>query len=109
MLFLFFSASFAQQLTNNNPIKTIYYYSFNAVMDASIIDEMEKEVQLLTSVIEVKIKYKPENKTAQLIVLVKERRRNSEGDLLFQPTDLKHIISAHGFLPNELTTEVLLD
>jgi len=25
MLFLFFSASFAQQLTNNNPIKTIYY------------------------------------------------------------------------------------
>jgi len=108
-LFLFFNTLCFAQQPINNPIKTIYYYSFFAELDATSTDEIEKEVQLLTNVIAVKIKYKPENKTAQLIVIVQENRRNSEGDILFQPTDLKRIISTHGFIPNELTSEISID
>jgi copper chaperone CopZ len=109
-LFLLFSTiSFAQQASENRLTKTIYYYSFNTESSASSTDKIEREVKLLKGVTEVKVKFKPENKTGQLIVIVQEKPRSSEGDILFQPTDLKRILSTNGFIPNELETKTMAD
>ncbi|MBL4669587.1 MAG: hypothetical protein HRT73_02225 [Flavobacteriales bacterium] len=89
----------------NKKIKTIYSYTFNAEMNTSSIYNMEEEVKALKNVTEVKIKYKAEKKNALLIVVVKEAKRIKESDVLFQPINLKKIISKNGFTPDELTTE----
>lgn len=108
LLFVFFSTiSFAQQQTTTNPIvKKVYYYTFNTESIASI-DVVLTNIKALAGVIESKYEYKPENNAGQLIVIVQEKNRTSESDILFQPTDLKRILSENGFIPNELTTEEL--
>lgn len=107
-IFLLFSTmSFGQQSDNNTLIKTIFYYSFNANSETPALNNIERNVKLLKGVTEVKVKFKPESKTGQLIVIVKEKRRSSEGEVLFQPTDLKRILSTNGLTPNELETKKL--
>ena len=89
----------------NTKIKTKYSYSFYAEMNETSILKIEEEVKSLKNVTEVKVKYKAGNKSALLIVIVREAKRTKESDVLFQPIDLKRIISKHGFIPNELVTE----
>ncbi len=104
---LFFSnKSFSQQPTNNHLIKTVYYYSFNAEINVVAMDKIEQEVKQLKGVTKVKIQFKPEKKIGELIVVVQEKKRSSEGDVLFQPVDLKRILSTNGFIPNLLKTEI---
>ncbi|MBW6482253.1 MAG: hypothetical protein K0B10_04245 [Vicingaceae bacterium] len=97
----------AQTTSNQEVITTIYYYSFSGELSSTTLSEIESEAKQLTNVDEVKVKYKEENKLGQLIVLVKEKNRNSEGDILFQPTDLKKLLSKNNLIPNELTLEIL--
>ncbi len=109
-IFLLFSnIGYAQQSSNTKLIKTAYYYSFKTTSDVPDFNNMEQEIKALKNVTEVKIKFKPESKAGQLIVMTKERPRQSEGEVLFQPTDLKRIISSNGFIPNELETTLLTD
>jgi len=99
--------SFAQQTPNNQLHETIYYYSFYTATDNPITANMEQEIKQLKGVVEVKIKLKLEQKAGQITVVVQEKNRSSEGDIMFQPTDLKKIISENNFIPNELITEVI--
>jgi len=107
IILLFFPVvSFSQQTANNQLIQTIYYYSFKAEMNAVATNNIEQEVKQLKGVIKVKIQFKPEKKVGELIVVVQEKKRSSEGDVLFQPVDLKRILATNGFIPNLLTTEI---
>ena len=105
-VFLFSSSTCLAQQSNINKLhKTIYYYSFYTKTDNPITTNIEQNVKQLKGVVEVKIKLKPEQKSGQLIVVVQEKNRSSEGDVMFQPTDLKKIISGNNFIPNKLITE----
>jgi len=87
------------QTTNNQEVKTtIYYYSFSGELSSSTLSEIETEAKQLTNVDEVKVKYKEENKLGQLIVIVKEKSRSSEGEKLLSKNNLS---------PNELNLEIL--
>src|SRR5690606_27102461 len=74
--------------SQNNQAKkttTLYTYTFSGEMNASSITQMETALQQLTNVTEVKVKYKEEKQQGQLMVIVKELPRKSEGDILFEP------------------------
>ena|SRR5690554_1504450 len=100
-LFAQTTASTQQEIT------TMYYYDFSGELPASTISQIEAEVNQLVNVSEAKIKYKEEKQLGQLVVIVKEKTRKSEGDILFQPTDLKKIISKHGLMPKEIKFETI--
>lgn len=93
--------------TSQQEVTSMYYYDFSGELSATTIAQIETEVSQLIHVSEVKVKYKEENQLGQLVVIVKERPRKSEGDILFQPTDLKKIISKHGLMPNEIKVEAI--
>lgn len=97
----------AQTTSNQQNITTIYYYNFSGELSSTTLSEIETEAKQLTNVDEVKVKYKEENKLGQLIVIVKEKNRSSEGDVLFQPTDLKKLLSKNNLNPTELKQEVI--
>ncbi len=88
-------------------VTTMYYYDFSGELSATTITQIETEVSQLINVFETKVKYKEEKQLGQLVVIVKEKPRKSEGDLLFQPTDLKKIISQHGLMPKEIRFETI--
>lgn len=87
--------------------KTMYSYTFSGVNSNSNIDNLTNEVSNLKGVSMCKPVLKLEQNMGQLIVVVEEYTRSSEGEILFEPTDLKKIIIKNGLIPNELTTEEL--
>lgn len=96
--------SFAQQQTTAPLVKTVYYYTFSTE-NIAVVDVVLNRVKALSGVIESKYEFKPEKNAGQLIVIVQEKTRTSESDILFQPTDLKRILSENGFSPKELRSE----
>jgi len=108
-LFIFGAVNLFSQTTatNQQEVTTMYYYDFSGELSATSISEIETEVSQLVNVSETKVKYKEEKRLGQLVVIVKEKPRKSEGDILFQPTDLKKIISQHGLMPKEIKFETI--
>ena len=99
---------FAQTTTTpQQEVTTMYYYDFSGELSTTTISQIETEVNQLVNVSEAKVKYKEEKQLGQLVVIVKEKPRKSEGDILFQPTDLKKIISQHGLMPKEIKFETI--
>ena len=97
------------QSSKQNPqiTKTAYFYSFEGAKSLSDVEILKDELFALKGVTEFKPIFKFENNSARIIVVVKEKMRTSEGDKLFEITDLKKILIKHGYIPIELTTEVL--
>ena len=87
--------------------KTKYAYTFSGEASISTIENLTQEVSNLKGVTACKPLYKAEKNSGQLIVFVEEYSRTSEGDVLFEPTDLKKIIIKNGLIPDELISEVL--
>lgn len=87
--------------------KTMYSYTFSGVNSTSNIENLTNEVSSLKGVTICKPVLKLEQNIGQLIVVVEEYTRSSEGEVMFEPTDLKKIIIKNGLIPNELTTEEL--
>lgn len=108
-LFIFGSGNLLAQATatHQQEVTTMYYYDFSGELSATSISQIEAEVSQLINVSETKVKYKEEKQLGQLVVIVKEKPRKSEGDILFQPTDLKKIISQHGLMPKEIKFETI--
>ncbi len=108
-LFIFGSGNLFSQATaiSQQEVTTMYYYDFSGELSATSISQIETEVSQLVNVSEAKVKYKEEKQLGQLVVIVKEKPRKSEGDILFQPTDLKKIISQHGLMPKEIKFETI--
>ena len=85
--------------------KTLYSYTFSGINSSSNIENLTQEVSNLKGVTICKPVIKLEQNSGQLIVIVEEYSRTSEGQEMFEPTDLKKIIIKNGLTPNELTTE----
>ncbi|MBE7443508.1 MAG: hypothetical protein HS119_13755 [Flavobacteriales bacterium] len=86
-------------------IKTKYAYTFSGEASSTTIENLTQEILNLKGVTTCKPVFKPEQHKGQIIVFVEEYTRTSEGDVLFEPTDLKKIIIKNGLLPDELITE----
>lgn len=102
---LLFFALTAQSQTKAELTKTLYSYSFTGLESTIDMDRVTKEIEDLKGVTICKSVLKPETKVGQLIVIVEEYPRASEGQEMFEITDLKKIITQNGLVPNELTIE----
>lgn len=106
--FFICSVSKGQSPKQNPPLtKTVYYYSFEGAKSLSDVELLKDELMALKGVTEFKPVFKPEKNSAQLIIVVKEKTRTSEGEKLFEITDLKKLLIKHGYVPLELTMESL--
>ncbi|MGE0562729.1 MAG: hypothetical protein AB7O47_13000 [Flavobacteriales bacterium] len=104
ILLLFFILSASSQ-TRTELTKTMYAYSFTGLESTVDMDKVTKEIEALKGVTICKSVLKPEAQVGQLIVIVEEYSRTSEGQEMFEITDLKKIITQNGLIPNELTIE----
>lgn len=87
--------------------KTVYYYKFEGAKSLDEVSLLSKDVYALKGVTEFKSEFKSESGFAQIVVVVTEKTRTSEGEELFQPTDLKRILETKGYQNLELETEEL--
>jgi copper chaperone CopZ len=86
-------------------VKTAYYYQFEGAKSLSEVSALKAEVTKIKGVTEFKPVFKAESKAAQIIVIVTEKTRTSEGDKLFEITDLKKILEKKGYTNLEYTIE----
>ena len=105
LCFLCAFAGNAQNAKNEAPKFTTTYYSFKIeeVSDQSRLSDCAEAIKQLRNVNEVKAKYKPESKTAELVIEVTEKARTSEGDQEFSLADVKKTIIRFGFSPAGFT------
>lgn len=78
-------------------IKTVYYYQFEGAKSLDEVNALSPEVFALKGVTEFKPVFKPEKGSAQIIVVVTEKTRTSENDVLFEVTGLKQILEKKGY------------
>lgn len=85
--------------------KTAYYYKFEGAKSLNEVNLLSSDIYALKGVTELKTEFKPESSFAQIVVVVTEKTRTSEGDVLFETTDLKKILEKNGYQNLELTSE----
>lgn len=96
----------AQTLKTDGKItKTVYYYKFEGAESLIEVNLLSKDILALKGVTEFKTEFKSETNFAQIVVVVTEKTRTSEGDILFEITDLKRILEKKGYRNLELTSE----
>jgi hypothetical protein len=95
----------AQTSSVAQSIKKTFYYSFENVVSEGQIDNLKNDVFALKGVSEVKSEYKSEKAMGQIIVVVIEKERTTEGDLQFDILNLKSAIIKSQLTPLELTEE----
>ncbi len=88
-------------------VKTVYYYQFDGAKSLDEVNALSTEVYALKGVTEFKPVFKPEKNSAQIIVVVTEKTRTSESDVLFEITNLKQILEKKGYSNLEYTFEEL--
>ncbi len=100
-LFTLSLCGYAQAGKNDVLTYTTTYYSFKIedVSDQNKLNECTEAVKQINSVTEAKVKYKPELKIAELIVVVTEKNKSSEGEEGFSPLDIKKTILRFGLNP----------
>jgi hypothetical protein len=105
---LLFSITYTAQAQSEPSLtKTLYTYSFTGLLETTDVSIVVKSVEDLKGVTSCKSVLKPERQSGQLIVIVEEYSRTSEGQEMFDITDLKKIIIENGLLPNELIIKSL--
>ncbi len=87
--------------------KTVYYYKFEGAKSLEEVKLLGDDVFALKGVTEFKTEFKAESGFAQIVVVVIEKTRTSEGEELFQTTNIKKILEQKGYLNLEMTTEEL--
>ena len=110
LVFLFLLCSLAgytQNAKNEAPKYTTTYYSFkiDEVSDQDKLNDCTEAVKQLKNVSEAKAKYKPESKKAEIVIVVTEKNRTSEGDDEFSLADVKKTIIRYGFAPAGFTIQ----
>lgn len=112
LLLLFVATGYAGQAQNSKrpegkTVKTAYYYQFEGAKSFDEVNALGKQVFALTNVTEFKPVFKSEGVTSQIIVVVTEKTRTSESDVLFEITDLKQILERKGYKNLNYTFEEL--
>ena len=105
LCFVYTFSGYAQNAKNEAPKYTTTYYSFKIeeVSDPNKLSDCAEAVKQLKNVSEAKTKFKPESKTAELVIQVTEKNRTSEGDQEFSLSDVKKTIIRFGFVPAGFT------
>lgn len=93
--------------TEAKTVKTVYYYQFEGAKSLNEVNALSKDVYALKGVTEFKPVFKAEKNMAQIIVVVTEKTRTSESDVLFNISDLKKVLEKRGYKNLEYTTEEL--
>ncbi|MFI5149261.1 MAG: hypothetical protein ACHQRM_05970 [Bacteroidia bacterium] len=84
--------------------RTIVHYSFTGASSLEQVDSLAAEIYLkLPEVAHFKARFKPENKHAEITLLVVENFPDPEARNTFDAAKLKVIIINHGFEPLDLT------
>lgn len=112
LLFMFALVGYSAQAQNSKrpegqTVKTTYYYQFEGAKSYDEINALGKQVWALKGVTEFKPVFKSVGSTAQIIVVVTEKTRTSEADVLFEVTDLKKILERKGYKNLNYTFEEL--
>lgn len=96
----------SQNNTNLEPseFKTLHYYTFEGNANQDKINELESSLLKIEFVAEVKVKYKSEKNSGQIVLVVKEKTISREGDKSFSPTSIKQAILNTGLAPGEYST-----
>lgn len=108
LFFIAFAFKTSAQTTKKpegQTVKTVYYYQFEGAKSLEEVNALEKEILALKNVTEFKPVYKPERNFAQVIVVVTEKTRTSESEILFEITDLKQVLVKKGYRNLEYTSE----
>src|ERR1035437_9444909 len=103
----FFNLTAQTKKPEGKKTKTVYYYKFEGAKSLNEVSTLSSDIYVLKGVTEFKPEFKPESNLAQIIVVVTEKARTSEGDVLFEITDLKKILEKKGYKNLELTSEEL--
>ena len=104
LCFLSISISFGQEKKGDD-VRRTYYYSFSNVSSIDQVENLKEDIEELKSVVKVKTEYKVEKGAGQVVVVVLEKTRTSEGQVFFSITDLKRLIVSNDLIPNELKQE----
>ena len=87
-----------------NEFKTMHYYTFEGNASQDKINELEASLLKIEFVTEVKVRYKSERNSGQIVMVVKEKTISKEGDKSFSPTSIKQAILSIGLAPGEYST-----
>ena len=101
------SATIGQEKKVDN-IKRTYYYTFSNVSSIEHVNSLIADIEALKSVVKVKTEYKVEKGAGQIVVIVIEESRTSEGQVFFSINDLKRLIIENELTPNELKEEEII-
>jgi len=107
MCVLSISFSFGQEKKGND-VKRTFYYSFTNVASIDQVESLKEDIEALKSVVKVKTEYKVEKGAGQVVVIVLEKTRTSEGQEFFSITDLKRLIIENDLTPNTLKQEEII-
>jgi hypothetical protein len=102
-----FSATAQNKKPEGKKTKIVYYYKFEGAKSLNEVNLLSTDIYALKGVTEFKPEFKSESNLAQIIVVVNEKTRTSESDVLFEITDLKNILTNKGYQNLELTSEEL--
>ena len=87
--------------------RTIYHYSFTGANSLEQVDSLASEIYTqIPEVAQFKAKFKPENKHAEITLLVVEKFPYPEAHNTFDAVKLKCIILRHGYAPLALTEHI---
>lgn len=100
-----YSASGQNTREEGKLTRTVYCYQFEGAKSLAEVDKLNTDILALKGVTEFKSVFKSENKLAQILVVVTERTRVSESDILFEITDLKKILESKDYKNLELSYE----
>ena len=89
-------------------VKRTYYYSFTNANSIEQVESLKEDIEELKSVVKVKTEYKVEKGAGQVVVIVLEKTRTSEGQVFFSITDLKRLIIENDLTPHELKQEEII-
>ncbi len=78
---------------------TLYSFQIDNATSTEKLNTCATEALQVKGVTEAKIRHKPEKKVAELLLVVTEKERKSEGEEEFQLTEIKKIIIRNGFSP----------
>ena len=88
-------------LSSNFSYSQTFTYTFSGGLNASKIEQIEKECAKINSVSIAKLKYKEDSEKGELIIVLKENQKSlrPEADNQFSPIDIKRIMIDNSLSP----------
>ena len=88
-------------LASNFSYSQTFSYTFKGGLNASVIEQIEKDCTKINSVSVTKLKYKEDSERGEIIIVLKDNQKSlrPEADNQFSPIDIKRIILDNNLSP----------